>query len=748
MKRRTFIATASAGGAALLWPGALPAAPHAGQAPFRGAVPPRSDDPAYQHLHADAQTAVPGLEYFFLGNGQLTAVVQHATGAALAAGQTPLGLLLWDPHHFARKWSTFTFHPEWGLRRGMVSVRVDETAYALDPATLRVERAVEEGVPVVVARWAAGPHQVEERYWVAAEAPLLLRTLRLVNGGGATVPVAFTTTLYYNHILFTDYRTDHAAGVLRADGYHHLELFADRPVALADRYMTVDAGTAPPGGAATAVLSYAIGVRKEAVGAVAPGARWARTREAWAETATFETPEAGLNGLYDAARRGLRAAVATSGRFDASLWQYNMEWVMDATGVVQAACRTGQHDLAAAVLTNILTRLVNERGIAAHASRFHDTLNTELNQQGALLGAVWTYWAWTGDLGLVRGYWEVLRRVADFPLEARYLHASGLPLATIELYERDASAGILPGFDVAHAASLAWGLEKAADLARRLGHAAEAARWQAAGTRMRTAMLEDPRYALVDDGVLIKRRLADGSRQRVLRPEAAGADHIPPGSPLAREKEPLLDPDTGTVWPILYGQVDPAGPLARRTLDAVATLWNDEGGGYLRYHASSDPDAPGGWTFPTAMVGHAMARAGRGAEVRRVLDWLTSVQGARGGAYFEIYARQPRPVPPLPPMGLIVWGWAEIASLLLGGIVGAEPDAAGETLVLDPHLPDGLDAVQASLRFRGHRLAVHLSRGTTPGARFNDTPLPRGPGGYRLPTPVRSGRLDVILSTA
>ncbi len=742
IERRHFLESVTLGGlGALIAPAESHAAPRP-QRDVRRAHRAKAERTP-QRLHVDAQTDVPGVEYFFLGNGRIIVAIQQATGEALAQGMTPLGVMIWDPQQFARKWSTFTFHPEWGLKRGMLSVTAGDEVLTLDPATLSVSRFYADGVPTVVAAWTSGTYRVSETFWVDAEAPLLIRDVSL--SGGPAGRAAFTTSLYYNHALFTDFRTDHAAGTLRADGLAHMELFAEPVPALSDRYMTVKALAAPGIPTCSAQFFYGLGRRKEEFAQVSATSRRDSVRQAREGIASVETQEAGLDGLYRAASAGMRAAVAHDGRFDASIWQYNMEWVMDASGVVMAASRSGQLGLAAAVLRNVLTRLVDEKGIAAHASRFHDALDTELNQQGALLGAAWTYWAWSGDLDLVREHWDVLRRVAEFPLGPRYLHPSGLVQAGIEFFERDAAAGLRTGFDVAHQALVAWGLVKAAELAREVGDEASAVRWDAAGTRMADAMLHHPTLSLIDDGRLIKRRLPDGSRQRTLTPTAT-SDALPEGSPLATEKAPLLDPDVSTLYPILLGQVAPDDPIARDTLDAVETLWNPSGGGYLRYNPTSDPDAPGGWTFPTAIVGRVMAHAGRAEDVRRVLDWFLSIQGGRGGSFFEIYTDAPRPVPPLPPMGIIVWGWAEIVSLFIDGLIGAFPRPDHDSLGFRPHLPAGSDHMQSTLSYRGRTFDVRLRRHAEEvGARFNGEALAVSESGYTLPDAAPGGRVDILL---
>jgi hypothetical protein len=53
---------------------------------------------------------------------------------------------------------------------------------------------------------------------------------------------------------------------------------------------------------------------------------------------------------------------------------------------------------------------------------------------------------------------------------------------------------------------------------------------------------------------------------------------------------------------------------------------------------------------------------------RRALEWLIEKAGA-GGSWFEFYGD--RPTPPLPPTGIIVWGWAEYVKLMVRHIMAA-----------------------------------------------------------------------------
>ena len=731
VNRRAFLGTLAAGGAGLAVPPSVAAPSNLGT-PARDPKRRAARETGEQRLHVDAQTDIPGVETFFLGNGLITVALQHATGEALERDLTPLGLMVWDPHHFCRKWSTFTFHPEWGLARSQLSVAIGGEPVPFDPATLHVERRAGDNGLSVIATWGDERVRVVETFTVDPHQPVLFRDVQVESRRAGEV--ALTTTLYYNHALFTDYQTDHAAGELRAGGFASIMLTATPRPTLADRYMTVVAERRSNGQAA-ARFTYSIASSPPAIPALDD--RPTRTHIA--------TGEADLDALFRAAGDGMRAVVAQDGRFDASVWQYNMEWVIDASGVAMGATRGGQFELAKSVLTNILTRLVNEKGITAHASRFRDSLDTELNQNGALLGAIWTYWAWTGDDAFVRSFWNRIRRVGDLPLRDLYLDPSGLVRSGIEFYERDANAGIEVGFDVGHQSLVAWGLGRGAELARIVGDSATERRWRSAGERMERSMLHHPTHSLTDGGRLISRRLPDGKRQATLIPHET-SDLVPEGSELATSSTPQLDPTTATLYPLLLGQVPMADPLAQRTLDGIETLWREDGGGYLRYHPSGDPDAPGGWTFPTALVGQALARAGRGDGVRRVLDWFTSIQGARGGAYFEIYSDTARPVPPLPPLGIIPWGWGELASLFVHGILGAEPEPARNSVALAPLLPSGIDDLSASITIRQQRFDVRIRRAGRPRATYRGSELPVSKGRVSLPDDAEGGAVDIRLS--
>ena len=75
----------------------------------------------------------------------------------------------------------------------------------------------------------------------------------------------------------------------------------------------------------------------------------------------------------------------------------------------------------------------------------------------------------------------------------------------------------------------------------------------------------------------------------------------------------------------------------------------------------------------------------------RAIDWL-SHKARQGGSWFEFYGY--RPTPPLPPTGIIVWGWAQFVTLVVKHILGAKP--ADGKLTFAPRL----DGFTGQLRYK------------------------------------------------
>ena len=80
-------------------------------------------------------------------------------------------------------------------------------------------------------------------------------------------------------------------------------------------------------------------------------------------------------------------------------------------------------------------------------------------------------------------------------------------------------------------------------------------------------------------------------------------------------------------------------------------------------------------------MAQAYFEMGENEKAMSAVDWLIEKSGS-GGAFFEFYGE--RPTPPLPPVGILVWAWAQYITLVVKNILGAE--VKDEKLSLSPRL--------------------------------------------------------------
>jgi len=63
---------------------------------------------AQQRMHPDFITYFPGIEYFYLGNGEIQGAVQYSPEDRRTS---LVGFTMSNPEVFCRKWSTYLYHP-------------------------------------------------------------------------------------------------------------------------------------------------------------------------------------------------------------------------------------------------------------------------------------------------------------------------------------------------------------------------------------------------------------------------------------------------------------------------------------------------------------------------------------------------------------------------------------------------------------------------------------------------------------
>lgn len=618
-----------------------------------------------QRLHPDFQTTLPDTDYFFLGSGKIQAAIQWSRNK----DATPLGFILSRPDQFARKWGSHLFHPELGLERTMVTVIIDGVRYKPSHDSLQVSWSEHQGVPNIFARWKAGEHEVVESFWTSPDTGALIRWVWIKDCNEKQVEIE--TSLYANPSLLSSFGSSES--LLYAAGYSVIYLAARVKASINERFMTIIPEpflSADKG----AHLIYAEG------GVKGLNIEEMFTAESayWHKTSCI-IPDTGkeIAQTFDAAKNGLRAVIASSGRFEASIWQYGMEWGRDAARVAEGLIYSGQFELAKKVLTNILTALSNADGMVAEASRFRGGKQSELDSNGLVLSAIHTYYEWTGDTEFVKAHWPRISAIADYLLKEEFVdEATGLFKASRDIWERNEAMGIEEGFDIAHETFAISGLFDAALLAEYIGETEQNILWKAAAEKAQQSFLSHPSHSLIENDRIIKRRLLNGTRQTELHlnknkeSEEFFAKFAPSTMPLADSGKHLLEPDISQLFPIIFGFVDSNSDVTKNTINDVAKLWSQawEGGGIGRYDISGEPDSPGPWSLATIFFAQAAIQCGEKEWADKALNWLHEKAGA-GGAFFEFYGE--RPTPPLPPVGILVWAWAEYVILIVRDVLGA-----------------------------------------------------------------------------
>jgi len=627
-----------------------------------------ADDPA--RGPADAKTTLAGVDYFFLGNGLIQAAVQAAT----AGEGSPVGLLVMDPERLGPKRAALTFDPGTGLAGTALSIVDRDRTHAASAGSVRAGWLGGAADPRVEVVWRSGAYRVQELFFCPdAASARLVRRVRVTRSAAGAARARLRTGVKA--------RTVETEIVFR--GRDAAPVLFEYRLVRSGGQAAVRLRTAAEAGVESAVPAY------------------------WTSAADCRFHDPLLDRFFAASKFQLRAAVAASGRLDGSIWQYNLEWVRDQSFIALALVMSGQAGAARTVLDRLLREFISGEGAPMDSSRFRPCEESEVDQNGVLLFALESYVNWTGDLDLAKEHWDRIAKAAAFPLRPVFRHApSGLLLNRREFWERHGAHGLQPGMELAHQLFMVMGLRAAGRLAARTGRPDLSLLWTEAAMDLRRAMLKDPAYSLIENGTLIKRRGPDGRAQKTIRPEP-GTD-LPRQAPLFGPGRHWLDPDTSAALAVAWSFVDPGGRLALRTLASMETLWNQRwsGGGYGRYHVTSEPDSPGPWPFASLFVARAATEAGQPAKARRVLDWLGRVPGARAGSWFEFYG--PRPVPPYPQVGIIPWTWAEMIMLGVHNLLGVRP---GEDFVsLQPRLLPGQDRMEADLPLRGGRLELRVRR--------------------------------------
>ncbi len=278
MKRREFLSTPALG---VLLPAGildfLPAQPAADQQTTGTPAQQTTGSPGPagpgQRMHSDYVTFVKGIEYFHLGNGEISAVVQHSPENPEASF---FGFTIWDTEIFSRKWTTFLYHPEQGFKNTRVGITLNETpagterkegayrgvtGFSLTRENLKSiawERV--DGSPMVVVRWTAGACEVREEFFVPERGAMLFRRVNVTNRGARSMDALVRISLYANFGLFDRIATDPKDTTAGAVGLARMKLLALSDKAMvAGRYdVLAPLSGIQPGATGSCTFVYAI----------------------------------------------------------------------------------------------------------------------------------------------------------------------------------------------------------------------------------------------------------------------------------------------------------------------------------------------------------------------------------------------------------------------------------------------------------------------------------------------------------
>ncbi len=661
--------------------------------------------PSNQRMNADFISYLPGVEYFLIGNGEIQGVVQYCKDSTGADEGSFFGFTIMDAEHFSQKWSTFLYSAGRGFGNTTAWLGVDGTFLGISPKSFKsVAWKYIDGVPVVSIVWSEKNCEMEEQFSVPREGPILFRRLHVRNRDTVSHKIGTGLTLYPNIALFDEVYTNAKNRTANAKGFTTLRMYCyEKKIETLGRYtIRTDQGIVEPGAETEATFAYYFNGGESLLRKNSLKSFWTGAVDYWREKNTLSTGNANLNCVWSLSRTGLKAHVAKNGKRDSGIWEYGMEWVRDDVMVMTAFLQSGFFDEAKTLFDRMFTKFVTEDGRTVESSQVFAFEFTEIDQNGELLYGTWAYLSWTGDYSTVRKYWDKIVALAELPLKPFFRQPdSGLLSNTREFWERSDSFGVKPGYELAYQFWVILGLEKAAEIAEKLGHGHHAARWRIASEQIKHAFLKNPKFRLIEDGHFIKRRTLAGEWQKTMIPPNRG--NMPAGTPIAVEKTPLTEPDTSEVLPIMFEMIDPESELALKTLAWVETLWNERWsiGGYERYNSSSEPEPPGPWPFASMFVAEAYWEAGNYEKGMRVIDWLSEINGGLSGGWFEYYPEGH------PSVGIVGWNWVETVRFVTDHLLGIRPML--DKLIIRPRLGGGIEKVESHVKVRKMKIDLKVS---------------------------------------
>jgi hypothetical protein len=592
-----------------------------------------------------------GREYFFIRSGQAKMIIQ-ADKSGLAPAFTYMLFDAGNPAQTAKKSNAYNYVPGTDFSQTALKViigKIEFFALCHNSKARWVERNMK---PAVELSWWAGGINVVETFSSSDKSPDFDRIISLTNSdmaGNDTVRIA------------------------SLDGFPE-----SGPIA-------IDKGE-------TIILK-----RKIAVPSFLATSGPDISEASWSSISTSDSL---IYNLYRNASFALPGMVAPNGRMDAGVFEYGNQWVRDGSNVAMGLICSGSFESARGLLKYILSDLVSDEGATIIAGGYDEPDREQFDQMGELMHCLKLYYSWTGDSSLIQTFRKKILALIDRPLNPVFRDSTGMVHNRREFWERTFS----DAYELAYQTYMIQGLRDAADLSGILGVPEKAGIWRKQADVFLNAMLHHPICSLIDQGVFIKRRNVNGEiADLTTGRQVSYKDDAPVGTEFYHR----LNPDATYALPVLFGLIDPHSELAKRSLDKLENIWNARwyGGGYERYHSSSQLDQPGPWTFGTAFIARAQHDAMMLDRSRRSLQWLYDIQGGNAGAWFE---EMPLNLSQISSCGIVPWTSAEVISFVVRHWLGIR--FSDNFIIIKPNLYPGTTSLSADLRLRTGRLKIGIEQ--------------------------------------
>jgi len=384
----------------------------------------------------------------------------------------------------------------------------------------------------------------------------------------------------------------------------------------------------------------------------------------------------------------LHSVIRHDGELPASpLWGYDGTWIRDSMMCIIPLLLAGDLEVGRSAIEYAIKNIPPKGG--------------QLEEPGMLIYAFWLYWCMTKDNSFAAEHFDTLQGIIENTLSPQYFDENVLLChSPVEGYWERNWLG--EGYSLSQNTWIWVGLNCLADIASALGRSQDAVILIRKAADIRRGILTGP-YRFIEEGRFIKRRRMDGTWQH-FGPTKPGISawreyrktSVPDYYKDFGKAEAPLEPDVQQLVPILWGLVEPAEELSRKTIESILMLWNYKWdfGGFSRYNVLSDPDmeTSGPWYLASFMAARALALIGEYEWVKKTMEWAVG-EGGEGFVWSErISHTHRRDEIDRYFHFVLAWPWGEWLMLILREIAGLYYTPYG--IKLKPHIPEFMDKLR------------------------------------------------------